>query len=157
MQRSTPTGARRLLDWSAERRLALTGPRSCDTRQAEGNKAWSVALADVGVFDWGRDRWNAPPTAADYETAGHTRYLSSNDKSGSRCASKHFSLPIPTDTCNTDPDLAAVIDAWDRLPDALRGDRGDGEGDLGGAIRIFLGGPENTGNPEKGMAAFGST
>jgi hypothetical protein len=24
------------------------------------------------------------------------------------------------DTCQTDPDLAAVIDAWDRLPEAVR-------------------------------------
>jgi hypothetical protein len=31
-------------------------------------------------------------------------------------ASHHF----PTDTCKTDPNLAAVIDAWDRLPEAVR-------------------------------------
>jgi hypothetical protein len=24
------------------------------------------------------------------------------------------------DTCQTDPDLATVIDAWDRLPEAVR-------------------------------------
>jgi hypothetical protein len=24
------------------------------------------------------------------------------------------------DTCQTDPDLAAVVDAWDRLPEAVR-------------------------------------
>jgi hypothetical protein len=27
---------------------------------------------------------------------------------------------LATDTCRTDPDLAAVIDAWDRLPEAVR-------------------------------------
>jgi hypothetical protein len=27
---------------------------------------------------------------------------------------------IPTDTCRNDPDLAAVIEAWDRLPEAIR-------------------------------------
>ena len=27
---------------------------------------------------------------------------------------------LATDTCQTDPDLAAVIDAWDRLPEAVR-------------------------------------
>jgi len=27
---------------------------------------------------------------------------------------------LPTDTCKTDPDLAAVIEAWDRLPEAIR-------------------------------------
>jgi hypothetical protein len=27
---------------------------------------------------------------------------------------------LPVDTCQTDPDLAAVIDAWDRLPEAVR-------------------------------------
>jgi hypothetical protein len=27
---------------------------------------------------------------------------------------------LPTDTCQTDPELAAIIDAWDRLPEAVR-------------------------------------
>ena len=27
---------------------------------------------------------------------------------------------LPNDTCKTDPDPAAVIDAWDRLPEAIR-------------------------------------
>jgi hypothetical protein len=27
---------------------------------------------------------------------------------------------MPTDTCQTDPDLTAVVDAWHTLPDALR-------------------------------------
>jgi hypothetical protein len=27
---------------------------------------------------------------------------------------------IPTDTCPTDPDLATVVNAWDRLPEAVR-------------------------------------
>jgi hypothetical protein len=27
---------------------------------------------------------------------------------------------MPTDTCQTDPDLTAVIDAWHTLPEALR-------------------------------------
>ena len=28
--------------------------------------------------------------------------------------------PLPCDTRQTDPNLAAVIDAWDRLPEAVR-------------------------------------
>jgi hypothetical protein len=31
-----------------------------------------------------------------------------------------LAAPLPYDTCQTDPDLAAVIDAWDRLPEAVR-------------------------------------
>jgi hypothetical protein len=27
---------------------------------------------------------------------------------------------MATDTCQANPDLAAVIDAWDRLPEAIR-------------------------------------
>jgi hypothetical protein len=27
---------------------------------------------------------------------------------------------MATDTCQTDPELAAVIDAWDRFPEAIR-------------------------------------
>ena len=27
---------------------------------------------------------------------------------------------LATDTCQTDPDLASVVDAWDRLPEAVR-------------------------------------
>ena len=27
---------------------------------------------------------------------------------------------LPTDTCKTDPDLAAVVAAWSELPEALR-------------------------------------
>jgi hypothetical protein len=27
---------------------------------------------------------------------------------------------LPTDTCKTDPDLAAVVDAWPELPEALK-------------------------------------
>ncbi len=27
---------------------------------------------------------------------------------------------MATDSCQTDPDLAAVVDAWDRLPEAIR-------------------------------------
>jgi hypothetical protein len=30
------------------------------------------------------------------------------------------SHPIPTDTCQNDPDLAAVVEAWARLPEAIR-------------------------------------
>jgi hypothetical protein len=37
-----------------------------------------------------------------------------------RIATPLVSHPIPTDTCQNDADLAAVIDAWDRLPEALR-------------------------------------
>ena len=27
---------------------------------------------------------------------------------------------LPADTCKTDPDLAAVVDAWPELPEAIR-------------------------------------
>jgi hypothetical protein len=27
---------------------------------------------------------------------------------------------LATDTCQTDPDLATVVNAWDRLPEAIR-------------------------------------
>ena len=27
---------------------------------------------------------------------------------------------IPTDTCRNDPDLTAVIESWDRLPEAIK-------------------------------------
>jgi len=27
---------------------------------------------------------------------------------------------LPNDTCKTDPDLAAVVEAWPELPDAIR-------------------------------------
>jgi hypothetical protein len=30
------------------------------------------------------------------------------------------SHPFPTDACQTDPNLTAIIDAWDRLPQAVR-------------------------------------
>jgi hypothetical protein len=37
-----------------------------------------------------------------------------------RLAAKQVSPPIPTDTCKTDPDLAAVNAAWPDLPEAVR-------------------------------------
>jgi hypothetical protein len=37
-----------------------------------------------------------------------------------RIATPPVSHPIPTDTCQNDPDLAAVIKAWDRLPEGVR-------------------------------------
>jgi hypothetical protein len=27
---------------------------------------------------------------------------------------------LPTDTCQTDPDLSAIIDAWPALPEAVK-------------------------------------
>jgi hypothetical protein len=27
---------------------------------------------------------------------------------------------LPTDTCQADPDLAAVVDAWPELPEAIK-------------------------------------
>jgi hypothetical protein len=35
-------------------------------------------------------------------------------------AARFVSHPIPTDTCQNDPNLAAVIEAWARLPEAIR-------------------------------------
>jgi hypothetical protein len=37
-----------------------------------------------------------------------------------RIVADPISHPIPTDTCQTDPDLAAVVNAWDGLPEAVR-------------------------------------
>ena len=37
-----------------------------------------------------------------------------------RIAAPAVSHPIPTDTCHNNPDLAAVIEAWDRLPEAIK-------------------------------------
>ncbi len=39
---------------------------------------------------------------------------------GLRISTPSVSHPIPTDTCKTDPDLAAVVDAWPTLPEAIR-------------------------------------
>ena len=39
---------------------------------------------------------------------------------GLRIATPPVGHLMATGTCQTDPDLAAVIDAWDRLPEALR-------------------------------------
>ena len=43
--------------------------------------------------------------------------LSRNDL---RIAIPPVSHPIPTDACQNDPDLVAVIDAWDKLSEAIR-------------------------------------
>jgi hypothetical protein len=37
-----------------------------------------------------------------------------------RIADPSVAAPLPCDTRQTDPDLAAVVDAWDRLPEAGR-------------------------------------
>ena len=42
------------------------------------------------------------------------------DGKGLRIANPPVSHHIPTDTCPSDPDLAAVVNAWDRLPEAVR-------------------------------------
>jgi hypothetical protein len=39
---------------------------------------------------------------------------------GLRIATPPVGHRLATDTCQTDPDLAAVVDAWDRLPEAVR-------------------------------------
>ena len=44
---------------------------------------------------------------------------SNNDK-GLRMATPPFGHPLATDTRQTAPDLATVIDAWDQLPEAIR-------------------------------------
>ena len=49
-----------------------------------------------------------------------THYVTPRHDSSSPRASKHFSLPIPTDTCKADPFLATVIDSWPTLPEALK-------------------------------------
>ena len=44
------------------------------------------------------------------------------DPKGQRLASStpRRSHHIPTDNCQNDPELTAVIEAWDRLPEAVR-------------------------------------
>ena len=37
-----------------------------------------------------------------------------------RISTPPVSHPIPTDTCKTSPDLAIVVENWDRLPEAVR-------------------------------------
>jgi hypothetical protein len=37
-----------------------------------------------------------------------------------RIATPPVSHPIPTDTCQNDPDLAVIIESWDRLPEGVR-------------------------------------
>ena len=39
---------------------------------------------------------------------------------GLRFSTPAVSHHFPTDTCKNDPGLAAVIEAWDRLPEAIR-------------------------------------
>jgi hypothetical protein len=39
---------------------------------------------------------------------------------GLRISTPPVSHHIPTDTCQNDPDLAAVVDAWQTLPEALK-------------------------------------
>ncbi len=39
---------------------------------------------------------------------------------GLRIAIPSVAHSMPTDTCLTDPNLTAVIDAWDGLPEAVR-------------------------------------
>jgi hypothetical protein len=44
----------------------------------------------------------------------------SEPSKGLRIAAPPVAHRVPTDTCQTDPDLATVITAWDRLPEAVR-------------------------------------
>ncbi len=39
---------------------------------------------------------------------------------GLRVSPETVAHQLPTDKCQTDSDLAAVIDAWDRLPEAIK-------------------------------------
>jgi hypothetical protein len=39
---------------------------------------------------------------------------------GLRIATHSVAHSMPTDTCQADPALTAVIEAWDRLPEAIR-------------------------------------
>jgi hypothetical protein len=39
---------------------------------------------------------------------------------GLRIAPPSVSHPMPTDTCQNDPDLTAVIKAWSELPEAIK-------------------------------------
>jgi hypothetical protein len=46
-----------------------------------------------------------------------SKHKNSNDLSHSQVLVSHR---VPTDTCQNDSDLAAVIGCWDRLPEAIR-------------------------------------
>ncbi len=39
---------------------------------------------------------------------------------GLRIADPPVAAPMPCDICQTDPGLAAVVNAWNRLPEAVR-------------------------------------
>jgi hypothetical protein len=43
-----------------------------------------------------------------------------DDDKGLQIADSSVGHHLATDTCQTDPDLATVVDAWDRLPEAVR-------------------------------------
>ena len=37
-----------------------------------------------------------------------------------RIISRHQARPVIHDTCQTDPEVAAIVAAWDRLPESVR-------------------------------------
>jgi hypothetical protein len=39
---------------------------------------------------------------------------------GLRVSPESVAHPLPTDTCQTDPNLALIVDAWDKLPASIR-------------------------------------
>jgi hypothetical protein len=74
-------------------------------------------------------RWSAlpelvPGRIATPEASERSNRCKSNPAKDLHPESVHKRLPFDPnlrhDTCQTDPDLAAVIDAWGRLPEAVR-------------------------------------
>jgi hypothetical protein len=59
-------------------------------------------------------------SAAESEIGPTKRDLKAKSTNSLRIAAPPVSHPVPTDNCQTDPDLAAVIAAWDRLSEAVR-------------------------------------
>ncbi len=96
---------------------------------------WSCGVADsllAAVVAVGQDclrrsalaswQWSgAPRRGTDGGVANRpSRRATTNPEKGLRLARESVAHLLPTDTCKTDPDLAAVVDAWPDLPEALK-------------------------------------
>ncbi len=83
------------------------------SRHAFGNNYRPVPTADRIHHEWIRTtnlRFRRPMT----------NFNNNSSDDGLRIATSPVSHHIPTDSCHRDPDLTAVIQAWDRLPEAIK-------------------------------------
>ena len=58
------------------------------------------------------------PAFLQYPQSG--RVSKAQSYTGLRSMGEPLADHLPTDTCQNDPDLAAVVDAWPELPEALK-------------------------------------